>query len=76
MTLPRPPEKWSSAWQSALNVEIERQLRQKLERNADIEMPIIDTGAERHARVILRSPDGSRWKLVVSNAGALSVEAL
>lgn len=66
--LPVPSPKYSPEAESQNRAEIKRQLDRKLERGRDIEMG--------EARVILTSPDGSRFALTVSDLGALSATAL
>lgn len=66
--LPIPARAYSPESESQNRAQIKRELDRKLNRGADIEMG--------EARVILTSPDGSRFALTVSNLGALSATAL
>ncbi len=64
MSLP----KFSDDVMSKLVAELNRRDKDSLKRGRDIEM---DEG-----RIILTSPNGTRYALVVSNAGALSTVAV
>ena len=68
MILPRAPAQYSQSDQ--------QQARDVLTRN-DNELPHYgrDWELARGERLILRSPNGSRWALSVSDGGALSVVA-
>lgn len=66
--LPVAPASYSPGEESQNRASIKRELDRKLERGVDIEMD--------DARIILKSPDGSRFALTVSNAGALSAVAI
>ena len=50
-------------WEQARGA-IERAFRQVHHRNRDLELG--------DGRVVIRSPNGARWAITVSNAGALS----
>jgi hypothetical protein len=63
--LPAAPAQYSQAEQNAMRALIEKEVGQSLRNDQDVELV--------RPRIILRSPDGSRWALTVSNAGALSV---
>lgn len=47
---------------------IEEADRQNLKRGADIEIG--------DAKLVIRSPNGARWKITVSNAGVVAAVAL
>ena len=49
--------------------------RSEIVRNGQIERALAEKQSI-GAPVILRAPDGSKWKLVVDNSGNLSAEAL
>jgi hypothetical protein len=68
MRLPIPSKAYDALQETTRNriLEIEDARNRKL--GADIELS--------EDRLILRSPDGSRWVLVVDNTGALSAEAI
>lgn len=66
--IPTAPEQYSRADQQAMRAEIKRELDRRVVKNTDIE--------PEPGRVILRSPNGSRFVLAVSNAGALSTVAV
>jgi hypothetical protein len=67
MKLPAVPDIYSPAVERRRTAVIEAALAGALRRNADN-----DLGA---GSIILTAPDGSRWKLVVSNSGVLSTVA-
>lgn len=62
MNLASAPEAYSKADQAALRDEINRADRLNVKRGQDIEMG--------NARLIFTSPNGTRYGLSVSNAGA------
>ena len=66
MNLPTPPPNYSPADQAAMRREIQRADTQNLKRGQDVE----------GSRLILRSSNGSRFLVTVSDAGALSATAL
>lgn len=69
MKLPVPTPRYDADQESLRNQILELADRQNLKRQADVE--VVDP-----QRLILRSPDGTRWKITVSNAGVLSASAL
>lgn len=68
MNLPNPPASYDTQDQGLTRRRLQEADQRNHKRNQDIEV-----GA---ARVILTSPNGARWALTVSNAGALSATAL
>lgn len=68
MNLQAAPAKWEPGYQNKLNAELAREDRRNRKAGTDIELT-----AE---RLIIKSPDGSRFALTVSNAGVLSATAL
>jgi len=68
MSLAPASAAYSREEQNRLRADLDRRDRQNLKRGRDIEM-----GA---ARIILQSPDGSRFALAVANDGTLSATAL
>lgn len=66
MNLPQPSEKYSQTNEA----ETRAQLDQRFARTQ------LRTGDHEPDRLILKSPNGTRWQIVVSNAGALSATAL
>lgn len=68
MTLPIAPPAYSVDDQRRTRAAIERADKQNRKLRQDIEIT--------SERLILSSPNGSRWVLTVSNAGALSAVAL
>jgi hypothetical protein len=59
-----PPPKYNSDDQAYFRQAFEAAERTNLKRNRDIEMG--------RARIILTSPDGTRYALIVDNSGVLS----
>ena len=74
--LPRPAEKYSAVLEQRRNQLIDEELENRWQRFADIEVSTI-TGAVAPAavvagsRIILTSPDGTRYELTVSDLGAI-----
>ena len=68
MTLARPTVGYSMRAEEARNRTIEQADAQNLKKQADIEMG--------QARVILTSPNGTRYAIQVSNVGVLSAVAV
>jgi hypothetical protein len=66
MTLPTPPDRYDRSIESERNRVLELADIHNLKRNSDIDIPL-------PTRVFMRSPNGSRWQISVSNAGALVV---
>lgn len=64
---PAPPQ-YSATEQNEFRANVAREMNTVLRSDRDVELVT--------TRIILRSPNGSRWALTVSNAGALSVTAL
>jgi hypothetical protein len=69
MKLPVPPANYDPSFEAQRNAFIEQMDTQSFKRQADIEVVLPQ-------RFILRSPNGNRWVISVSNAGALVVTAL
>lgn len=69
MNLPAPLPRYSEPQQAQRNMVIEEADRKNVKKNTDIEM-----GGG--AKLILHSPNGTRWNITVSNAGALTATAL
>lgn len=68
MQLPRPSERYSADEQARIQATLQRADADNHKRGRDIE---INPG-----RLILTSPNGSRWSITVSNAGAISATAI
>lgn len=66
--IPTAPEKYSRADQQAMRAEIKRELDRRVVKSTDFEPS--------PGRIILRSPNGSRFAVEVSDAGVLSTVAL
>ena len=64
MSIPNPPDRWSLSYGAALKSSIESKDRANRKTGVDIELV--------KERLILRSPNGTRYALVISNAGVLS----
>lgn len=69
VTLPRPASTYNVQDQSETRLAIEQALQRALVAGEDHELA-------RGERIILRSPDGSRFALAVDNSGVLSATAL
>jgi hypothetical protein len=69
MSLVRAPLQYSRDDQDRLRTALDAQDAANRKKAQDLEI----AGSE---RLILASPNGSRWSVVVSNAGALSAVAL
>jgi hypothetical protein len=67
MKLPRSPERYDPRDQDATRALIERDDLINFKRNQDVEV---------RTRLILASPNGTRYQITVSNAGAIVVTAL
>lgn len=68
MKLQQAPERWTPEFQNKLNSVLENEDRKNLKNGSNIELV--------QNKLILRSPNGSRFALSVSNAGVLSATAL
>lgn len=69
MKLPNPPAQYDQSFEAQKNAFIEQMDKQSLKRQADVEIVTPQ-------RFILRSPNGNRWQITVSNIGVLVVTAL
>lgn len=69
MNLPAPPERYSQASERQRNVILSQADGQNLKRNTDIDFA---SGA----KLILHSPNGSRWNITVNNAGVIAAVAI
>lgn len=74
MKLPLPPDTWSRDYQQRVNSELERTDGQNRKNGRDIELSAGD--GVRKERLIMTSPDGTRWSITISNAGALVITSL
>ena len=68
MNLPAPTPGYSPANEAAVRRALEQEDRRNRKIGADVEM-----GRE---KLVLKSPDGSRWAITVSNAGVVGATAL
>lgn len=69
MKLPSPPPQYDPLYEGEKNRVLEQSDFQNLKRLADVE--VVDP-----QRLILRSPNGTRYKITVSNSGVLSATTL
>lgn len=69
MKLPSPPPKYDPNYEGEKNRILEQSDVQNIKRLVDVEVVSPQ-------RLILRSPNGTQWKLVVSNLGVLTATAL
>jgi len=68
MTLRIAPQTYTQNDWAQILAEIERELKRRLVRGQDVEM--------HDGRIILTSPNGTRYALTVDNAGALGTPAI
>lgn len=68
MNLPRPGERYERPTEDRRNRALELADAQNLKRGQDVEL--------RDERLILRSPDGTRYQVTVDNTGTLGTVAL
>lgn len=68
MKLPAPSSGYSRADQQEVRRQIELEDQQNHKRNRDVEIGV--------GRLILTSPNGTRYSIVVSNAGVISAVAV
>lgn len=64
MSGPRAPSGYDARWAAELKRDIERRDAQNHKRGRDVEVG--------EARLILTSPNGTRFSITVSNAGAIT----
>jgi hypothetical protein len=69
MNLPQPPDKYDRLHVVRLQNEIEREDRRNRKSGMNLELALTEA-------FILRSPNGARWQISVSNAGVISAVAL
>lgn len=68
MNLPAPSPDYNAANEAAARRTLEQEDRRNRKIGADVEIT--------REKLILRSPDGSRWNVTVSDAGVLSASPL
>ena len=68
LSLPRPAVAYDAGDQAQLRRTLEQEDRNNRKVGTDIEV-----GAQ---RLVLKSPNGERWSITVSNSGAISAVAL
>lgn len=64
LVLPPTPEDYDAQRERERNLLLEQEDRRNLKRGTDVEVD--------RARLILRSPNGTRWQVEVDDTGALS----
>lgn len=69
LKVPAPPATWSPAYQARANQAIEANDVGVRRVGQDVELGAKD-------KLVLRSPNGARWSITVSNAGTVSATAL
>jgi hypothetical protein len=69
MNLPLPPDRYDRSYMSRLLMELNKREINTRKNDTDVEI----AGAQ---RLILSSPDGTRWSITVSNAGAISATSI
>ena len=69
MSFPIPPMQYAQGEEAQMRSEIQRRLDRKFDRQSDIEL-------QAGQRLIMRSPDGNRWSITVSDIGVVSATAL
>jgi hypothetical protein len=69
MRLPVPPARYDASFEAQRNQFIEQADNQNLKRLADLEVVAPQ-------RLILRSPDGTKWQINVDNSGNLTATTL
>ncbi|NKX40951.1 hypothetical protein HGG71_05640 [Rhodobacteraceae bacterium R_SAG2] len=68
MILPRPPGTYNPRIEAERNRTLQTEMQKVRRTDRDVEI-----GSE---RLVLKSPDGTRWSVTVDNAGTLSATAL
>ena len=68
MKLPNPAGSYNPRMEIERNRQIEQADGQNRKQGRDVEVG--------RNKLVLRSPDGARWSITVSNAGAISAEPL
>lgn len=68
MNLANQPPRYDQAHENRRNDELGRADRQNRKNNADVEVP-------NPQRLILQSPNGSRWSITISNTGVITAVA-
>jgi hypothetical protein len=69
LKIPAPLSEWSPAYQIRVNQAVETNDLNNRKKGTDIELALAEN-------LILRSPNGARWKITVSNAGVVAATAL
>ena len=68
MKLPAPPPRYDTSYQARFNLELEQEDVRNHKRGADLDLG--------KTSLILLAPNGTRYKLAVSNTGTLSAVAI
>lgn len=75
MDIPRPPSAYDEHDQAQLRQLIEEADGENLKRDTDLEFSG-DNAITDRPRLVILSADGTRWRITIDNAGALSADAL
>jgi hypothetical protein len=76
MKLPQAPDKYDASNERQARGILEQADQGYFKKGQDVELVGQDGALTRSARLILRSPNGTRWSITVSNAGAVVVTSL
>jgi hypothetical protein len=68
VNIPQAPERYDRSHQNRVKSTLEQEDHKNRKKDADIELV--------NEKLIIRSPNGSRFYITVSNAGALTATAL
>ena len=74
MNLPKPDVTYSQQNEAALRAELEREDKRNLKAGGDVVFS--GSAAESHPRLIGVSPNGTRYRLLISNSGAITTVAV
>jgi hypothetical protein len=68
LKIPSPSANWSPSYQARVNQSVEANDITNRKVGSDVELD--------REKLVIRSPNGARWQLTVSNAGVVSAVAL
>ena len=74
MNLPKPEGRYSQQNEAAARAEIEREDKRNIKSGADIVFS--GSAADSHPRLIGVSPNGTRYRILIDNAGAITTVAV
>lgn len=69
MSLPRAPEKYEQRWATEVLRQLDQRALTNFSKGSDIELG-------QDERIIMRSPNGTRWAIAVDDAGVIFTTAL